>query len=100
MSSRRLQDVFKTPWKTKKFYTEDVLKTSSRRLQYVFTKTNVCWVVFAVFILLTKIRARVFDRCTYLRYDILENEKFDVKEFITKISEEFTIGINLTPSNA
>ena len=32
-------------WKTKKCYTEDVFKTSSRRLQYVFTKTNVCWVV-------------------------------------------------------
>ena len=63
MSSRRLQDVlqdvfkassrrvcktscnyvFKTSWKTKKCYTEDVLKTSSKRLQYVFTKTNVCW---------------------------------------------------------
>ena len=38
-----LQDVFKTSWKTKKCYTEDVFKTSSRRLQYVFTKTNVCW---------------------------------------------------------
>ena len=45
MSSRRLQDVFKTPWKTKKFYTEDVLKTSSRRLQYVFTKTNSSWLI-------------------------------------------------------
>ena len=59
MSSRRLQNVFKTSsrrvcktscnyvfktsWKTKKCYTEDVLKTSWRRLQYVFTKTNVCW---------------------------------------------------------
>ena len=32
MSSRRFQDVFKTSWKTKKCYTEDV-----------FTKTNVCW---------------------------------------------------------
>ena len=40
-----LQDVFKTSWKTKKYYTEDVFKTSSRRLQYVLTKTNVCWVV-------------------------------------------------------
>ena len=39
-----LQDVFKTSWKTNKCYTEDVLKTSSRCLQYVFTKTNVCWV--------------------------------------------------------
>ena len=38
-----LQDVFKTSWKTNKCYTEDVLKTSSRCLQYVFTKTNVCW---------------------------------------------------------
>ena len=67
MSSRRLQDVFKTSsktssrrvcktscnyvfktsWKTKKCYTEDVFKTSSRRLQYVFTKTNVCWGVTA-----------------------------------------------------
>ena len=38
-----LQDVFMTSWKTKKCYTEDVFKTSPRRLQYVFTKTNVCW---------------------------------------------------------
>ena len=38
-----LQDVFKTSWKTKKCYTEDVLKRPWRRLQYVFTKTNVCW---------------------------------------------------------
>ena len=30
-----LQDVFKTSWKTKNYYTEDVLKTSSRL-------TNVC----------------------------------------------------------
>ena len=63
MSSRRLQDVFKTSsktssrrvcktscnyvfktsWKRKKCYTEDVFKISSRRLQHVFTKTNVCW---------------------------------------------------------
>ena len=51
-SSRRLQeevlqlcleDVFNTSWKTKKCYGEDVFKTSSRRLQYVFFKTNVCW---------------------------------------------------------
>ena len=35
--------VFKTSWKTKICYTEDVFKTSSRRLQYVLTKTNVCW---------------------------------------------------------
>ena len=40
-----LQDIFKTSWKTKKCYTEDVFKTSSRRLQYIFTKTNVCWIV-------------------------------------------------------
>ena len=32
----RLQDVFIC-------HTEDVLKTSWRRLQHVFTKTNVCW---------------------------------------------------------
>ena len=37
---------------------------------------------------------------TYLRYDILGNKKLDVKKFIPKISEEFTIGINLTSSNA
>ena len=43
MSLRRLQGVFKMSWKTKKCYTEDVLKTCWRRLQYVFTKTNVCW---------------------------------------------------------
>ena len=42
-----LQDVFKTSWKTKKCYTEDVFKTSSRRLQYVFIKTNVCWDSFS-----------------------------------------------------
>ena len=36
-SSRRLE-------RQKKCYTEDVLKMSSIRLQYVFTKTNVCWV--------------------------------------------------------
>ena len=47
MSSRHLQDVFKTSWKTKKCYTEDVFKTSSRRLQYVFIKTNVCWDSFS-----------------------------------------------------
>ena len=50
--ARRLQDVFKktscnyvlkTSWKTKIRYTEDVFKTSARHLQYVFTKTNVCW---------------------------------------------------------
>ena len=33
-------------------------------------------------------------------YDILENKKFDVKKCIPKISEEFTIVINLTHSNA
>ena len=48
MSSRRVckmscNYVFKTSWKTKKCYTEDVLKTSPIRLQYVFTKTNVYW---------------------------------------------------------
>ena len=35
---RCLQDVFKTSWKTKNYYAEDVLKTSSR---YVL-KTNKC----------------------------------------------------------
>ena len=43
-----LQEVFKTSSRRlerqKKCYTEDVLKMSSIRLQYVFTKTNVCWV--------------------------------------------------------
>ena len=47
MSSRRLQDVLKTSWKTKKCYTEDVFKMFSRRLQYVFSKTNVCWEAIA-----------------------------------------------------
>ena len=51
-SLRPLQDVFKrssrrrlakTSWKTKKCYTENVFKTSSRRLQYVFTNTKLCW---------------------------------------------------------
>ena len=32
-SSRRLQNIFKTSWKTKDCYAEDVLKTSSRRVQ-------------------------------------------------------------------
>ena len=58
--SRRLQDVFQDVFKTclqdvlqlylqdvledkKKCYTEDVFKASSRRLQYVFTKTKVYW---------------------------------------------------------
>ena len=36
----------------------------------------------------------------HLRYDILENKKFDVKKLIPKITEEFTIVTNLTPSNA
>ena len=36
MSSIRLQDVFKTSWKTKKCY----LKTSSRRLQDVFSTSS------------------------------------------------------------
>ena len=49
---KRLQDVFKSlrrrlqdvlSWKTKKCCPEDFLKSSSRRLQYVFTKTNFCW---------------------------------------------------------
>ena len=39
-----LQDVFKTSSKIKKCYAEDVFKTSLRCLQYVFIKTNVCWV--------------------------------------------------------
>ena len=51
MSSRRLQDVFITFWKAKRCYTEDVLKTSSRRLQNVFTKTNVCWDITCCFCL-------------------------------------------------
>ena len=34
--------ILKTSWKTKKCYSEEVFKTSSRRLQYVFTKTNIC----------------------------------------------------------
>ena len=38
--------VLKTSWKTKKYYSEDVLKTFWRRLQYVFTKTNICWALF------------------------------------------------------
>ena len=55
--ARRLQDVFKkTPynyvlkssWKAKKCHTEDVFKLSSRSLQYVFTKANVCWVMCSV----------------------------------------------------
>ena len=36
--ARRLQDVFKTSWKTKNCYAEDVLKTSSRHV----LKTNKC----------------------------------------------------------
>ena len=40
MSSRRLQDVFARRLGRQKNVT---LKTSWRRLQYVFTKTNVCW---------------------------------------------------------
>ena len=38
-----LKDVLKTYWKTKKCYSEDVIKTSFRRLRYVFIKTSVCW---------------------------------------------------------
>ena len=37
-----LQDVFKTSWKTKKCYTEDVLKTSSVRLHQDKCLLNVC----------------------------------------------------------
>ena len=37
--ARRLHGVFKTSYKIKNVK----LKTSSRRLQYVFTKTIVCW---------------------------------------------------------
>ena len=60
-SSRRLQDVFKAFSRHLQDVFQDVFKTSSRRLQdefarrlaimssrrpqYVFTKTNVCWVV-------------------------------------------------------
>ena len=33
MSSRRFQDVLKISWKTKNCYAEDMLKTSSRRLE-------------------------------------------------------------------
>ena len=49
---RRLQDVFarrlaimssRRLGRQKKCYTEDVFKASSRRLQYVFSKTNVYW---------------------------------------------------------
>ena len=51
-SSRSLQDVFarrlaimssRRLGRQKKCYTEDDFKTYSRRLQYVFTKTNVSW---------------------------------------------------------
>ena len=45
VSKTNLQDVFfKTSRKIKNCYAEDVFKTSSRRLQYVFSKTNLCWV--------------------------------------------------------
>ena len=37
--ARRLQDIFKTSYKTKNV----TLKTSSRCLQDVSTKTNICW---------------------------------------------------------
>ena len=55
-SSRSLQDIFKTssrrrlaimPWKRlerQKMLHWRLTKTSARRLHYVFTKTNVCWV--------------------------------------------------------
>ena len=35
MSSRRLRDIFKTSWKTKKCYTEDVFSTSWPRRMFV-----------------------------------------------------------------
>ena len=44
-----LQDVFKTSWKTKKCYTDDVFKKSLSLLQYVFAKTNVCWGLYYMF---------------------------------------------------
>lgn len=44
-SARRLQDMFaRCALEDKKYYTEDVLKTYSTRLQHVLGKTNVCWV--------------------------------------------------------
>ena len=47
--SKSLQDVFMTSsrrlGRKKKRYIEDVFKTSLRRFQYVFTKTNVCCAV-------------------------------------------------------
>ena len=36
----------------------------------------------------------------HLQYEIPQNQKLDVKNHTPKISEEFTIIINLTPSNA
>ena len=45
MSWSRLEDAFKMSWKTKIYYPEDIFKTSSRRLQYVFAKANVSWVM-------------------------------------------------------
>ena len=33
--------VLKMSWKTKRYFTEDVFKRSSRHLQHFFTKTNV-----------------------------------------------------------
>ena len=45
MSWSRLEDAFKMSWKTKICYPEDIFKTSSRRLQYVFAKANVSWVM-------------------------------------------------------
>ena len=42
----------------------------------------------------------VDHRQWHLRYDIIENKKSGVKKLIPKISVEFTIEINLTPSNA
>ena len=37
--------VLKTSWKTKKCYSGEVFKTSSRRPQYVSTKTKICWAI-------------------------------------------------------
>ena len=42
---RRLQDVFKTSWKMKNCYGQDVLRLSSRHvLKRSWKPTNVCWV--------------------------------------------------------
>ena len=44
-SLRRFQDVFKTSSRRLGRQKNVTLKTSSRHLLYVFTKTNVCWVM-------------------------------------------------------